>query len=125
MTVIPSETKLAAKRGFVRTTAQAYATALATGISATTILAIVAGEEALVPVIITFAVTAVSPLLAGAASYLSIISKGMPAEYVNAVVEQVVATGEIVAQDVATGTITAQSIASGAITIDRIEDGTP
>lgn len=120
--VIPAEVKLAAKRGFVRTTAQATSTALATGISATTILAIVAGEQALVPVIITFAVTAASPFLAGAASYFSIISKGMPAEYVDAAVGQAVAAGEVAAQDAATGTITAQTIASGAITIDRITD---
>lgn len=80
-TVIPEETVLAAKRGFIRSTTQAYSTALAGGISASVLLALVAGEVQLVPQLITLAVAAVSPLIAGAASALSIISKGVPDEY--------------------------------------------
>lgn len=78
---IPDEVRVAAKRGFVRTTAQSYATALAGGISATALLAIVAGEVPLTATLITWGVAAVSPLIAGAASYLSIISKGIPEDY--------------------------------------------
>ncbi len=80
-TVIPEELKVAAKRGFIRTTAQAYATALAGGISTTIILGVVTGTVELVPTLITLGVAVVSPLLAGAASYLSIISQGIPEEY--------------------------------------------
>jgi hypothetical protein len=81
MSVVPADTQLAAKRGFVRTTAQAYAATLTTGISATAVTSVVAGEVQLVPTLITVGVSLVSPLLAGAASYLSIVSKGIPDEY--------------------------------------------
>lgn len=79
--VVPPAVKLAAKRGFVRTTAQSYAATLTTGISAGVVLAIAKGEQALLPIVVTTAVALVSPLLAGAASYLSILSKGVPEEY--------------------------------------------
>ena len=79
--LIPADTLLAAKRGFIRTTAQAYSTSLAGGISTTVILSVVTGEVALVPTLITAAVAAVSPLLAGGASFLSILSKGVPGDY--------------------------------------------
>ena len=82
--VIPDELHTAAQRGFIRTTAQAYSTALAGGISATIILGVVTGTVELIPTLITLGVTLVTPLLAGAASYLSIISRGIPAEYVAA-----------------------------------------
>lgn len=78
---IPDQLKLAAKRGFIRTTTQAYSTALAGGISATAILAIVTGEVPLVAQLVTIGVALVSPLAAGAASYLSILSKGIPDDY--------------------------------------------
>lgn len=86
--VIPASTKLAAKRGFIRTTAQSYATALAGGITATVVLGVVTGEVALVPTIVTAAVTLVSPVLAGAASYLSILSNGIPEDYEPAAINQ-------------------------------------
>lgn len=79
--VIPDQTRLAAKRGFIRSTAQAYATAIAGGISTTALLALVAGEVPLLATIITWAVAAVSPLGAGLASYLDILSKGIPEDY--------------------------------------------
>ncbi|MGW9021251.1 hypothetical protein ACWGOE_07205 [Leucobacter chromiiresistens] len=79
--IIPDATRVAAKRGFVRSTAQAYATAIAGGISTTAILAVVTGEVPLVATIVTWSVAAVSPLAAGAASYLSILSKGIPEDY--------------------------------------------
>lgn len=79
--LVPEAAQRAAKRGFIRTTAQAYATALAGGISTATILAVVTGELALTPLLITLAVTLVSPLLAGAASYASLLAAGIPEEY--------------------------------------------
>lgn len=81
--IVPDSVRLAAKRGFVRTTSQAYATALAGGISATAVLAVVTGEVPLLATVITWGVAVVSPLAAGAASYLSIVSKGIPDEYQN------------------------------------------
>ena len=80
-TLIPADAQLAAKRGFVRTTAQAYGTALAGGISATVILGVVTGAVEPVPLLVTAGVTLVSPLIAGAASYFSILSRGIPGDY--------------------------------------------
>lgn len=82
--IVPPETRLAAKRGFIRTTAQAYAATLTTGISASIVLGVVSGSVELIPTVITLAVALVSPLLAGGASYLSIIAKGLPDEYIEA-----------------------------------------
>lgn len=79
--IVPEKVRLAAKRAFVRTTAQAYSTALAGGISAATLLGLYEGEVPLVPTLITVGVVVVSPVLAGAASYFSMISKGVPEEY--------------------------------------------
>lgn len=78
---IPAATLLAAKRGFIRTTYQAYAATLTTGISASVVLGVVTGQVQLVPTLITVGVALVSPLLAGAASYLSITASGIPADY--------------------------------------------
>ena len=80
-TLIPADAQLAAKRGFLRTTAQAYGTALAGGISATVILGVVTGAVEPVPLLVTAGVTLVSPLIAGAASYFSILSRGIPSDY--------------------------------------------
>ncbi|GAB3616036.1 hypothetical protein GCM10027416_05930 [Okibacterium endophyticum] len=82
--LIPASVKTAAKRGFIRTTSQAYATALAGGISASVIIATLQGGADWAAIGITVGVTVVSPLLAGAASFLSIISKGVPEEYLDA-----------------------------------------
>lgn len=79
--LVPADTVLAAKRGFLRTTAQAYATSIPTGgVSAGAVLALV--QDPNPAVIVATAVAAlVSPLLAGLASYLSIVSTGIPVEY--------------------------------------------
>ena len=74
-------TQIAAKRGYIRTTAQAYAATLATGISASVILGLATKEVDLLATGITLGVALVSPLLAGAASYLSIIARGIPEDY--------------------------------------------
>ncbi|MCD2170352.1 hypothetical protein LPW41_11655 [Microbacterium sp. JC 701] len=79
--LIPADAQLAAKRGFVRTTSQAYGTALAGGVSTAVILGVVTGEAPLVPLLITAGVTLVSPVIAGAASYFSILSRGIPGDY--------------------------------------------
>ncbi len=79
--LIPADAQIAAKRGFIRTTAQAYGTALASGISATVILGVVTGEVQLIPTLIAAGVTLVSPVIAGGASYFSILSRGIPADY--------------------------------------------
>lgn len=77
--VIPAAVVLAAKRGFVRTTAQAYAATIPAGGVSATLLAQAAADPAAFALAATAAL--VSPLLAGLASYLSIIGSGVPTEY--------------------------------------------
>jgi hypothetical protein len=79
--LIPDATQIAAKRGFIRTTAQAYSTALAGGISAAAIITTLEGEPNWLAIGITAGVTVLSPLLAGLGSYFSILSKGIPEDY--------------------------------------------
>lgn len=79
--VIPPEVKIAAKRGFIRTTTQAYATSIPTGgIAVTTLIATIKDPDWIVIVATVIAVI-LSPFLAGLASYLDIMSKGIPEEY--------------------------------------------
>lgn len=80
-TIVPEAARLAAKRGFVRTTAQAYAGAIpAGGVSAGALASVIDNPD---PLLIGTVVAAwvLSPLLAGLASYLTLISKGIPDEY--------------------------------------------
>lgn len=91
--IIPATVKLAAKRGMVRTTYQALAATLTTGISATVVLGVVSGEVEVIPTAVTLAVALVSPFIAGAASYLSITANGIPRDYVPAAVDQVLNDG--------------------------------
>lgn len=79
--LIPVDASVAAKRGFIRTTSQAYGTALAGGISSTVILTVIQGEVPLVATLVTWVMVALSPLVAGASSYFSILSKGIPGDY--------------------------------------------
>jgi len=81
MTLIPADTKAAAKRGFIRTASQSIATALGAGISATAILSVASGEVDLVPTLITWGVAVATPFINGAQSYFSILSKGIPEDY--------------------------------------------
>lgn len=82
-TVIPAGVKLAAKRGFVRTATQSLSAAIPTA-AITVVLtadwALAVGLGALGAVF--------TAVLAGTASALSIISKGIPDEYVNAGIDQ-------------------------------------
>lgn len=75
-TLIPADTKLAAKRGFLRTAAQTLSSAIPTAgvtIYLTGDFAIGAAIGALTAL--------VNAALAGAASFLSITAKGIPADY--------------------------------------------
>jgi len=76
-TIVPDTTLIAAKRGFVRTSSQALATTIPTG--ALTGMALSGAD----PVAMAWSVAAavISSVLAGAASYLSILSAGIPEEY--------------------------------------------
>ena len=85
---IPATVVKAAKRGFIRTTAQAYAATLSGGISVTAILALVTGELDLLTAGVTLGVALVTPPIAGLASYLSIIGSGVPADYTAAAADQ-------------------------------------
>ena len=79
--VVPASVQLAAKRGFVRTTAQAYASTIpAGGVSAAALVALVHNPDPVVLACMAIAAVA-SPPLAGFASWLSILSKGLPADY--------------------------------------------
>lgn len=80
MPLIPADARRAAKRGFIRTTSQSYATALAGGISASAVLAFLEDPH-WVAFVVLAAVTLVSPLAAGAASYLQILHNGIPEDY--------------------------------------------
>lgn len=77
--LIPVEVRTAAKRGFIRTTAQALAAVVPLG---TLTGAALSSAD---PVAIGWAALAavVSSVAAGAASYLSILSKGIPEDYQN------------------------------------------
>ena len=79
--LIPADVNVAAKRGFLRTTAQAYATSMAGGISATAIISLLTNSEPWLPILVTWVVALVAPLLSGLASYFSILSRGIPADY--------------------------------------------
>ncbi len=79
--VVPASVQLAAKRGFVRTTAQAYASTIpAGGVSAAALISLVHSPDPVVLACMAIAAV-VSPPLAGFASWLSILSKGLPADY--------------------------------------------
>ena len=86
-TVIPPAVKIAAKRGFIRTTYQAYAATIpAGGVSAAALIAF-AQEPNWIVAGITVGAALLSPPLAGLASYLNITAKGIPEDYVEAAVE--------------------------------------
>ena len=75
--LVPADAQLAAKRGFIRTTTQALAATIPlSGITG----AALSGAD---PSVIGWSVGAalLSSVLAGAASALSILSKGIPGDY--------------------------------------------
>lgn len=86
--LVPPETQLAAKRGFLRTTVQAYAATIpAGGVSAGALLTLVQSPDPAV-LICTAVAALVSPLLAGAASYLSIMGSGIPQAYTGTILAE-------------------------------------
>jgi len=83
--IIPTAVKLAAKRGFVRTTTQAYAATLTAGLpSATAIVALIQDPTGWLLAGITVGLAVLSPPVAGLVSYLSITSDGIPKAYTDA-----------------------------------------
>lgn len=79
--VIPARVKLAAKRAFVRTTAQAYAATIpAGGISAAVLLNVLEHPNPLA-IAATVAAALLTPPLAGLAAYMDITAKGIPTDY--------------------------------------------
>lgn len=87
--IVPPAVKLAAKRGFIRTTFQSYAATLSTGIpSATAIVALVQDSTGWLLAGITVGLALVTPPLAGLASFLSITAKGLPDDYVPQAINQ-------------------------------------
>lgn len=77
--VIPTETLLAAKRGFVRTATQTLSSVIPI-----TAIAIPTTGDAGLGMALGAGGAVVSSVLAGAASALMIISKGIPDEYLKA-----------------------------------------
>ncbi|GAB2457443.1 hypothetical protein [Xylanimonas ulmi] len=98
--IVPDDVVLAAKRGFLRTTFQAYAATLTTGLpGAAAIVAFVQDDSPgkWIAAGITIALALLSPPAAGLASYLSITSKGIPEDYLPpaAVIETIAVGGSI------------------------------
>jgi hypothetical protein len=79
--IVPDSLQLAAKRAFVRTTYQAYAATLTSGLIVSAV-SLITDPSNLLTVAVAGVTALVTPLAAGAAAYLSFISKGLPGEYV-------------------------------------------
>lgn len=77
--LVPPHVIVAAKRGFLRTTLQAYASTIPTGgVSAAVLAQFAADPKAFVLVV---AAAIISPVFSGLSSYLNIISAGIPQDY--------------------------------------------
>lgn len=79
--IVPPSTKIAAKRGFVRTTAQAYAATIPAGGISAAVLASAIEDPQPVQLVAAAIAWLTAPVLAGTASYLSILSSGIPDDY--------------------------------------------
>ncbi|MDA8440499.1 MAG: hypothetical protein M0Z51_16795 [Propionibacterium sp.] len=102
--VVPASVQVAAKRAFVRTTAQAYASTVpAGGVSAAALIALAHNPDPVV-LVCTALAAVISPALAGFASWLSILSRGLPADY-TAVVSAAPATAAVVPSGTAGATL--------------------
>lgn len=75
--LVPAKVRTAAKRGFIRTTTQALATVIPLG----TITGAALSSADPATIAWSVAAGALSSVGAGAASYLSILSKGIPEDY--------------------------------------------
>lgn len=79
--IVPDDVKIAAKRGFIRTTYQAYAATIASAtISAAAVLSLIDNPDPKL-LVATVLAAIVPPPLAGLASYFSITAKGIPSDY--------------------------------------------
>lgn len=78
--VIPPTAQLAAKRAFVRTTAQGYATSI-TGSLVISIVSLITNPGDYLVVVVAVLTAIVTPVAAGAAAYWSWLAKGIPDEY--------------------------------------------
>ncbi len=79
--LVPATTTKAAKRAFIRTTAQAYAATIPAGGVSAAVLASVVQNPNPVALITTAAAAILSPPLAGLAAALSMLAKGIPDDY--------------------------------------------
>lgn len=75
-TIVPDEVHVAAKRGFIRTATQSLASVIPTAA-----IAIPITGDALLGIGLAVGGAVVTAVLAGTASYLSIVSSGIPADY--------------------------------------------
>ena len=90
--LVPAPVVIAAKRGFLRTTAQAYAATIPTGgVAVGSIVALIQDPDPVI-IIATAGAAILSPILAGSASALAILSAGVPVEYTAATVTPVEST---------------------------------
>lgn len=86
--IVPEAVKLAAKRGFIRTATQSLASVIPI-----TAIAIPTTGDALLGLGLGVAGAIVTAILAGSASSLSIVSKGIPEDYADVtLVKQALAT---------------------------------
>lgn len=92
--VIPESVVLAAKRAFVRTTAQAYAATIPTGAAFMTLVLTLFEDPSAVTIVTTVVVPLVSPLLAGLAAYFMMMEK-IPVEYTDAVLDTAADAGYV------------------------------
>lgn len=81
--IVPAAAKLAAKRAFVRTTAQGYATSISASLILSAV-ALIQDSTNWLAVVVAVVTAIVTPLAAGAAAYWSWLSKGIPGDYVQA-----------------------------------------
>lgn len=81
--LIPADAQRAAARGFIRTTAQAYGTALAGGITTVALTDAIGKVQSgdPLPLVVTGIVVVASPIVAGLASFFTILARGIPADY--------------------------------------------
>ena len=82
--VVPAAVRLAAKRGFLRTWSQSFAATIPSGgVSVAAVLGFIQEPDPLLIAAIVLS-SLLSPVLGGTASYFSILSSGIPEEYVEA-----------------------------------------
>jgi len=79
MTLVPPSTIIAAKRAFLRTTAQAYAATIPTGGVSAVVLAQFAADPW--PFVWVGLAALLSPPLSGVSAYLNILGAGIPEDY--------------------------------------------